>query len=161
MRMAPWAFMSANEFPWPDGTMLKTTLELSWVLIAPWRQAHVCSWLLMSVHWPIGNQEHSWLLLLAYECSWVLMGPYECSWLLIGTLKQPWTLMCLVQWSNEHSWELKSIYEHSAMGPWGLISTHEHSWCHCTILMRGFESSWALMRGHERPWELMSAKLLY
>ena len=117
--------------------------------------------LLMSAHWPIGNQEHSWLLLPAYECSWVLMGPYECSWLLIGTLKQPWTLMCLVLWSNERSLELKSIYEHSAMGPWGLISTHEHSWCHCTILMRAFESSWALMRGHERPWELMSAKLLY
>ena len=119
--MAPWALMSADEFQWPHGAILMTTLELSWVLIvliAPWHQAKECpcwSWVL------IGIQEHSLFLLAAYECSWVLMGANGDSRVLMM--------------AHEHSWAAMNTPELGAMEQWAwdqgrssaliaLMSTH-------------------------------------
>ena len=140
-----WVLMSSHDLKVPYSWLLLSSHECSLLHGTKLMSVHGCSWVL------IGNQEHSWLLLAAYECSWVLMGAHECSWLLMITLKEPWTPKSLAQWSNEHSLELKSSNEHGAMGLWALMSTHGHSWYHWNILMRVFESSWALIRAHERP----------
>ena len=63
---------------------MSLAVPCSWLLLC----SDECSLLhgtkLMSVHgcsWVFnGNQEHSCLLLAAYECSWGLFGAYECSW---------------------------------------------------------------------------------
>ena len=101
-----WCYtaMSANEDPWPNCTMLKTTLKLSWVLIAhclmvpsSWvfMAAHKCSWPIMSTHdhpWAImrtliSSQEQTWGLMITYDHSWAAMNTHK-----LGTIKQ-WALM--------------------------------------------------------------------
>ena len=140
--------------------MFMTALELSWVIIGPYCQAHGFSWVLL-----MSNHEHSWASISTFEHSWAAKSSHECSWLPLNTHEQPWTLMSLVPWSNEHSSEHKSSCEHGATRLWALISTQEHSWHHSTILMSApgyswahtsaFGSSWALMTGHE-CWTFLS-----
>ena len=60
--------MSVDERPWPHGAMLMTAFELTCVLIAPWPQAHECSWTLMSAHWQSGT------LMVALGCLLVPMS---------------------------------------------------------------------------------------
>ena len=131
--------------------MLMTALVLWLGLIAPWHQAHEGSWLLLSVHgcsWVFnGNQEHSWLLLVAYVYLWVLMSSHDCS---LVALMRSHELGAMNQWA------LMRAQEHGAMRLWTLISTLEYSWYHRTILMSAPGYSWAHMSACGSSWMLMT-----
>ena len=146
--MAKWVLMSADERLRPHAAMLLTAFELSWVLIAPWPQAHECSWTLMKAHWQSGT------LMVALGCLLVPMSANGCSWVPtiahekplgeainthgLGAIKQ-WALMravmSMVPWGNGHSLLLMSA--HCAIAP--------YLW----VLMSAYECLWELMRVHE------------
>ena len=156
-----WVLMSAHGHSWAlisSGPWLhKRSLVLvrangplavcSWqllssplVLIAPWRQVHENSWLLMSAHeqsWVLmSTQQHSWALISSQEQLWVLMIVHEHLWPAMNTHQlgamEQWALMSMASWGlgpslalllpkhynhefmipNEHSWELRSAHEH-------------------------------------------------
>ena len=63
-----WELKSSHEY----GAMLITALELSWLLIAPCRQTHECSWLLMTApySWVLTSADKRWYALIrAHEHS--------------------------------------------------------------------------------------------
>ena len=101
---------SAHSFIAPWLWLLLSSPECSLLHGAKLMIAHGCSWVLN------GDQEHSKLLLAAYECSWGLMGAHKCSWLLISsTHEKPWAWhhgamsthessiadMCMVSWGYD------------------------------------------------------------
>ena len=121
------------------------------VLIAPWRQVHENSWLLMSDH----------------EQSWALMSTHQHSWAFISSQEQPWVFLITI----EHSWAAMNTHELGAMEQWALMgpqvqswvwhhhkamSAHQHSWVLMAPCHHTHECSWVLMSTHERLWELMS-----
>ena len=116
--------LECDERPYPLGAMFMTAFELSWVVIAAWRQDPECSRLLLSVHW------QSWALMASLGCLWVLMGT-----LLMSAQDFSWAPFMR---SHEHSWgwhnRVVSTHESSravmsledgAMGPLAFISTYE------------------------------------
>ena len=105
-----WVLMSAHSFMAPCLWLLLSSPECSLLHGAKLMIAHGCSWVLN------GDQEHSKLLLAAYECSWGLMGAHKCSWLLISsTHEKPWA------------------WHHGAM------STHESSRADMSMVPFGYE----------------------
>ena len=141
--MAKWALKSNDECPWPHGTMLMTAFELSWVVIAPWPQAHECSWTLMSAQWQSGT------LMVALGCLLVPMSANGCSWVpMIAHEKQLGEAMNTHELGAMEQWALKGAkrsHEQGAMEPWVLIITYECSLCHSTILMSAHKCSWVHM----------------
>ena len=113
--MASSVLMRNNKCPWSHGPPLMTVLELSRVLLAPWRQAHEYSWLLMSTH------GCSWVFMAALSFLWVQMSANWCSRMLMIV--------------HEHSWAAMNTHERSL----ALISTHERLWRHSSILMSSNE----------------------
>ena len=118
--MAPWALISADEFQWPHGAILMTTLELSWVLrvlIAPLRQAKECSWLLKSALLYSGALMASlgclWVLMSANGCSWALMIAHEHYWAAINTPE----LGAMEQWAWDQGHSSALMSAHGTIAP--------------------------------------------
>ena len=103
-----WVLMSAHSFNAPWLWLLLSSPECSLLHGAKLMIAHGCSWVLN------GDQEHSKLLLAAYECSWGLMGAHKCSWLLISsTHEKPWA------WHHGAMSTHESSRADMSMVPWG------------------------------------------
>ena len=99
-----WALMSMHRPLWTLISTDKYGAKALLVLKAPWRQAHKCSLVLMSVVGAIA------------PCSWVLMATYMCSWMLKNIYEH------IKTFHHDHSWTLMNTHGHS----WALISNHEH-----------------------------------
>ena len=114
--MASSVLMRNNKCPWSHGPPLMTVLELSRVLLAPWRQAHECSWLLMSTH------GCSWVFMAALSFLWVQMSANWCSRMLMIVHEHSWAAMTSCKHSREWCHGARSTNEHSLV----LMSTHEN-----------------------------------
>ena len=148
--------MSAHSFMAPCLWLLLSSPECSLLHGAKLMIAHGCSWVLN------GDQEHSKLLLAAYECSLGLMGAHECSGLLISsTHEKPWAwchgamsthqstraVVSMAPQGYERSSALRSTHGTIAPYSWVLLGTHGHTR--------------ALLGAHEHSWQVMSAELFY
>ena len=150
-----WVRMSALSLVAPCSWLLLNSDECSLLHGTKFLRAHGCSWVFN------GNQEHSWLLLAAYECLWVIMSAHELisstheklwAWCYgtmstLSTLESSRTVMSMGPWGYEHPSALRSAHGTIAPYSWVLLGTHEHTW--------------ALTGAHECSWQDMSAELLH
>ena len=148
--------MNSDECPWHHGTLLMTVLELSWVHIAPWHQAHGFSWvLLMSTH------EYPVDLMSTHKQPWEAMSVPDYHWTLMSSHKHSWA------WRNRAMTNCESSRAVMSMAPWGsecssaLMSAHSTIAPYSRVLVGAHEHTWALMGTPEHSQQVMSAELFH
>ena len=118
----------------PFSWVLMSAIECSWLLMAPWLHAHLCSYLFIAAH----------------ECFWALMDNYEGSRELISCHKcksshhQPRGLLSMAPRCQMHSWPLIRTHYHSCA--W----LQQHSW----VLIAPWQRT--IMSVNEGTWVLLS-----